>query len=41
MAEERRHPEIDPLATVGIKDVVKRSGIPRSTIMKWLAEVAS
>jgi predicted DNA-binding transcriptional regulator AlpA len=29
---------IDPRKTVGLKDVVRRTGIPRSTIMKWLAE---
>lgn len=29
---------IDPLQTLGIKEVAQRTGIPRTTIMKWLAE---
>ncbi len=30
--------ESDPLSTIGILDVVKRTHIPRSTITKWLAQ---
>ncbi len=32
------NPNLDPLATADLKAVVARSGIPRSTIYKLLAE---
>lgn len=38
MADVERLMIGDPLETVDIAQMVKRTGIPRNTIIKWLAE---